>query len=163
MKALSIRSLWLAFAVVTAMLVGLLLYRLAGVFSVDEATMPRFIPMSTDRVAPSFGVALPGKNPFDPTGAPWTAVQEGGSQAGAGHLKGVVLLPGAQFVLTESGLVKPGAELAEGKLLAVSSGGVLVEAAGRQEQIPVAASKRVRLNDLNKLQPRTVVKEQGRP
>ena len=163
MKFPSVKSLWLSFVVVTATLLGLLFYRVAGVISTDDATMPRFLPLYVDRAAPPVSTALPGKNPFDPSGVPWASTQAGGSQAGTGRLKGIVVFPGTQFVLTETGVVTLGTDLKEGKLLAVRGEGVLVETAGKQEHIPVAASKRMRLNDLNKVQARTVLKEQGRP
>jgi hypothetical protein len=163
LKAPAIKALWLAVGLAAAALGSMLLYRAANVFTADEETLPRFLPLAVHKPVSSLSVALPGRNPFDPTGTPWASVQADQSQANAGRLKGVVLFPGTQLVLTESGVVKLGANLAEGRLIAISPSGVLVDTAGRREQIPVPASKRIKLKDLNQGQPHAVAKELGRP
>jgi hypothetical protein len=67
----------------------------------------------------------PARNVFSIDGSPWRgkAVSTAANAPSASHTKGIVSLPGVEGVVTESGFVKPGQMLPEGRLKSIVPGG----------------------------------------
>jgi hypothetical protein len=103
--------------------------------------------------APTFPTidGLGERNPFDPSGTPWSAAGEKpGAPASTGALKGVILLPGVRVAVTDDGVLRPGDRFQQGRLKTVQATGVEVDTANGARTLKTPGADRPRLQDINR-------------
>jgi hypothetical protein len=129
------RALWALLGLVVLGTAGWLGIQLARLHAPADALA---VPRLTVAPLPS-ELALadaPGRNPFDPSGVPWRP-SETLARAQAGALQGVVILPGKRWVMTSSGVVAVGEDIADGKLKRIEARRVVVAAGAGERVIPL--------------------------
>lgn len=145
------RLLWLANAVGILLLLGAAFGRTWTAFSAASVPLPDVAPF---RPATLPALPLPAeigeRNPFDVAGQAWRPAPAGAELAGTGSLRGIVLLPGARFAVTDRGMARAGDSIAGGKLLGLEARRVLVESGGRRQALDLPSEKRPRLADINR-------------
>lgn len=145
------RALWAANLLALLLLLGVAASRVWTAFAGSGEVLPDIAPLKPGPVtlvpvAPDIGE----RNPFDTSGQPWRPAPAGAEAPGSGALRGVVILPGARFAVTDRGMSKAGDLLAEGKVLGIQTGSVVVDANGTRQALDLPSEKRPRLADLNR-------------
>lgn len=129
------RALWALLALVVLGTAGWLGVELARIHApADPLAVPRLAvaPLPSELALAD----APGRNPFDPSGAPWRPA-EPQARAQGGALQGVVILPGKRGVMTSSGFVAAGEDFAGGKLKQIEPHRVVVEGGAGERVIPL--------------------------
>lgn len=146
------RLLWLATGVSVLTLALVLAYRLAPLLPGRGDNLPDIRPIAQPE---SLASALPppvvaARNPFDAGGTHWSQPGKGAEGPTAGAIKGVVLLPGTQAVLTEGRTVKFGEALEGGKLVGVEGEQLIIQTSEGRRRIDLPGAHRPHLKDLNR-------------
>lgn len=145
------RLLWLAMGVSLLILVAVLAYRLAPVLPGPGEREHEIRPIGHLQAPASAQatLAIVERNPFDPSGAHWSQTGKGAEAAVTGPIKGVVLVPGMNVVLTEGRPVRIGDMLEGGKLLGVEGERLIIETSEGLKRVDLPGSRRPHLKDLN--------------
>ncbi len=146
------RLLWIATGVSVALLATGLAYRLAPLLPGTSGKLSEIRPIDQpDALAPAMEpVSVAARNPFDPGGAHWSQPDKGIENTATGAIKGIVLLPGAQVVLTEGRTVKFGETLEGGKLIGAEGEQLIIQTGEGRKRIDLPGARRPHLKDLNR-------------
>lgn len=144
-------GLWLANAIGWLVLTLLVSYQFRIFLFDPAATMPAELslvpkPVQLPEALPDTG----NRNPFDTTALHWRTSAAASPAAGSGDLLGFIRLPGVNSALTSSGVVHVGEPLAEGKLLGMMEGKVIVEQASGKREMELPSARRPTLQSLVK-------------
>jgi hypothetical protein len=149
-------GLWLANAIGWLALILAASYQ-SGIFRLDAGSVAK---MPADLTLAAQPIQLPqplpdmGKrNPFDATAAHWTTSEATSPAAGNGDLLGFIRLPGVNSALTTTGVVHVGEALAQGKLIGMTDGKVIVEQATGKRAMDLPSARRPTLQSLGKPHP----------
>lgn len=144
--------LWLGVAVSVLTLGLVLAYRLAPLLPGRSGDLTEIRPISRPEALapPPPPVTVASRNPFDGGGAHWSQSGKATDNAASGAIKGVVLLPGAQAVLTERRTIKFGETLEGGKLVGVEGEQLIIQTSEGRRRIDLPGARRPHLNDLNR-------------
>jgi hypothetical protein len=146
------RLLWIAMAISVVTLGLVLAYRLAPLLPGQTGNTADIRPIGQPEalasVLPPVLVAV--RNPFDVGGTHWSQPVKGADNTAAGPIKGIVLLPGTQAVLTEGRTIKFGEDLEGGKLVAVEGEQLIIQTSEGRRRIDLPSARRPHLKDLNR-------------
>lgn len=143
-------GLWLGNALGAALLLLAAFYQFGGAVFGAGARLPQVQPLVARPVPqPSASAGIGARNPFDPSIAHWRA-SGAGAPALAGELRGVILLPGVRAVVTNSGTVRPGETMTEGRVIRILDNGIIVEQGQGNREIKLPSAGRPTLQSLNK-------------
>jgi hypothetical protein len=125
-------------------------YQLGGAIFASGAHMPEINPLSVQPVPqPETRTDIGSRNPFDPSAARWKA-SGGNNPAITGELRGVILLPGVQTVVTSNGTVRVGETLPEGRVVRILDDKIVVEQGGGNKELELPSARRPTLKSINK-------------
>ena len=143
-------GLWLGNALGLALLLLAAFYQLGGAVFGAGARLPQVQPLAARPVPqPSAKIGIGDRNPFDSSVAHWRA--SGASvPTMAGELRGVILLPGVQAVVTNSGTVRPGEMMTEGRVIRILDNRIIVGQGEGNREIKLPSADRPTLRSLNK-------------
>lgn len=144
--------LWLATGASVVILTLVLAYRLAPLIPGNGGNLPDIRPIDQpEALAPSPPPGpVAGRNPFDAGGTHWSQPGKGVESVASGPIKGIVLLPGAQAVLTEGRTVKFGETLEGGTLVGVEGEQLIIQTSEGRKRIDLPGAHRPHLKDLNR-------------
>jgi hypothetical protein len=143
-------GLWLGNLLGIMLLLLAVAYQLGGAIFTSGAHLPAVNPLTVQPVPQPETRADTGKrNPFDPSSARWKT-GSGSNPALTGELRGVILLPGVQTVVTSSGTVRVGETLAEGRVIRILDNKIVVEQGSGSKELELPSARRPTLKSINK-------------
>jgi len=143
-------GLWLGNLLGMLFLLLVVAYQLGGAMFASDAHLPAIQPLAVQAVPqPEILADIGSRNPFDTSSARWKISSEN-SPATTGELRGVILLPGVQTVLTSSGTVRVGETLAEGRVSRILDHKIVVNQGGSSKELELPSAKRPTLKSINK-------------
>lgn len=142
-------GLWLANAFGISLLLLIVAYQFGGAFFGLGAQLPPVLPLVVQPVPqPGLEANAGSRNPFDSSSAHWKT--SSGKTAASGELRGVILLPGVQAVVTSSGAVHLGETLTGGRVAKILDDKVVVEQENGNREMELPSAHRPTLRSLNK-------------
>lgn len=146
-------GLWLGNALGISLLLLIVVYQLGGAGLDLGAQLPQVLPLAAQPVTHLGLEANAGnRNPFDPSATRWKISGEN-NPAITGELRGVILLPGVQAVVTSSGAVHLGESLTEGRITRISGNKVIVEQGNGSMEMELPSARLPTLQSINKAKP----------
>ncbi len=120
------------YGLLTIIAVAVAIPSLAGLFPDEAQPAAQQLPAITlPPLIVHSDIGPQARNAFSVDGSPWRGQPASTPQntSSATHTKGIVSLPGVEGVVTESGFVKPGQMLPEGRLKSIVPGGYVTTTA----------------------------------
>ena len=143
-------GLWLGNLLGMLLLLLAVAYQLGGAVFTSDAHMPAIHPLLAQPVPQPVPLAdIGGRNPFDSSSAHWKISGES-NPAITGDLRGVILLPGAQRVVTSNGTVRIGEMLAEGRVVRILDNKIIVDQGHGKKELELPSARRPTLKSINK-------------
>lgn len=143
-------GLWLGNLLGMLLLLLVVVYQLGGAMFTSGAHLPAVHPLTVQPVPqPETLADIGSRNPFDASSARWKISSED-NPAITGELRGVILLPGVQTVVTSSGTVRLGETLAEGRVARILDNKIIVDQGHGSKELELPSARRPTLNSINK-------------
>ena len=143
-------GLWLGNALGLLLLLLAALYQFGGVIFGMGAQLPQVLPLTAQPIPqPGLQADIGSRNPFDSSSTRWKTAG-GNSPAITGELRGVILLPGVQAVVTNNGAIHLGEMLAEGRVAKILDNKIIVEQGGVNREIKLPSASRPTLQSISK-------------
>ena len=143
-------GLWLGNALGILLLLLVALYQLGGVIFGTGTQLPQVLPLTAQPI-PQAGLRpdIGSRNPFDSFNTRWKTSAEK-NPAPSGELRGVIMLPGVQAIVTNSGTVHLGETLAEGRVAKIMGDKIIVEQGNGNRELELPSAHRPTLQSISK-------------
>ena len=143
-------GLWLGNLLGILLLLLAVAYQLGGAIFASGAHLPAVHPLTVQAIPqPETRADIGSRNPFDSSSARWKT-SSGNNPAIIGELRGVILLPGVQTVVTSSGMVRVGETLAEGRVIRILDNKIVVDQGHGSKELELPSARRPTLKSINK-------------
>jgi len=151
MKSLNITTgLWLGNLLGMLALVLVVVYQLGEAVFTSDVHLPDIRPLVAQAITQTDAIAdIGSRNPFDSSATRWKIVSATNPST-TGELRGVILLPGVQTVVTSKGTVRVGETLTEGRVTRILDDKIVVDQGRSSKELELPSAKRPTLKSINK-------------